>query len=166
MYLEQACLEGSLSHGPLFFCTFSPQMRVLNFVWVEKKWDICVFYLLCFFGKLCLGRALRAELSSFLLSIDCVWLVPPEFNSHFRGSNEPQISLLTRSKCLRFQVVSWGSYRKPRDTPDFSTGLSWSCFWTKGHAIKLRFTELSTLLSHCRQFWGFLQGRKINWLIN
>lgn len=154
MYLEQACQEGSLTHSPHFFCTFSPQMGVLNFVWVEKKKKryLCFLFTLLFWKALLRRSFLCTELSSLPLVIACVWLVLPEFNSHFRGSNEPQISPLCCSKCLRFHMASWGSYRKQRDIPDFSTGLSQSCFWTEARAIELRFTELSVIAGNSRDF--------------
>ena len=135
IYLEQACQEEILSHSSLFFCTFSPQMGVLNFVWVEKKIRHLCFLLAFLFWKALLRRSsLCTEPSSFPLVIACVWSVLPEFNSCFQGSKEAQISLVIWSKGLRFHVASWESYRKPRDIPGFSTGLSQHCFWTKVHA--------------------------------
>lgn len=112
-----------------FFFTFSPQMGVLYFVWVGKKIRHLCFLLALLFWKALLRKSSPCtEIGAFPLVIACVWLVLLECNSHFQGSNVPQISLLTCSKHLRFLVASWGSYRKPRDTPDFGTGLSQSCF--------------------------------------
>lgn len=148
MYLEQACQEGSLTH--------SPHKKKI----IKKK--IFVFSIYFAFLESSAEEELSVHTAQQLPSGHSLCLVGVARISHFWGSNEPQISLLCCSKCLRFHMASWGSYRKQRDIPDFSTGLSQRCFWTKVCAIELRFTELSTPFSHCRQFQGFLQDRKID----
>lgn len=149
------------SQSSFFFAPFPLKWEFWTLCgWKKKK--IFVFSIYFAFLESSAEEELSVHTAQQLPSGHSLCLVGVARISHFWGSNEPQISLLCCSKCLRFHMASWGSYRKQRDIPDFSTGLSQRCFWTKVCAIELRFTELSTPFSHCRQFQGFLQDRKID----